>query len=175
MSIENIIYTEDQLETLNRLREKRERDILRKKEYDQNTAMRQLCEGDPVHVMYSGKSIPGVVVNVVYSGKISDYIIGFDVSTVYGIIYVQNDSFQDRPVTIRRRIVQVVTDVMIPDELKKISTPNLLRMLRSTYSDSHTRYSVEELKAELYHREHIPSKKEKRIFTELINSQKNDR
>jgi hypothetical protein len=114
--------------------------------------------GDPVFLTMKGKTISGYIVKKHKDGT-------YDVKTPYGIITTTKEY------SVRKRFVEDLSGVIVPEELKTYTTPDLLKLL-NWYRRGHTQVlndatiiSREQIKAELKTRPHIPTKKEKSIFS----------
>jgi hypothetical protein len=113
---------------------------------------------DPVFLTKDGKTISGYVVKKHKDGT-------YNVKTPYGIIQTSADY------RIRKRYVEDLSGVIIPDELKTFHTTYLLKLL-NWYRRGHTEVlkdgtilKREQIKAELKNRPHIPTKREKNTFS----------
>lgn len=156
------MYTEEEQKKIDDLRHQREVERLEsQKNLTQRTNLKKYLDvGDPVFVTIEGKTISGRI-----TCRHSDVL--FDVNTPYGVITKLNCYKSE----VRARFVQDLSHVIIPDELKTMTTHMLLNMLqghRSGYDYGSPQFSVEEIKAELRHRPHIPTKSEKKIFVKRI-------
>lgn len=157
------MYTPEQETKIEQLRLEREKSKLLKntkieleKLYEKNTGFNV---GDSVFVIIEGNTVSGYIVKRHNREE-------YDVNTPYGII---NNLFiwSDKKRQIRRRIIEDLSDVKIPDELKNIHTEKLIKILRSVNRGMHSIYTREQIKAELKNRPHIPHKREKKIFKKL--------
>jgi hypothetical protein len=149
-------------EKIESLRKERERERLEK--YKSTLWQTEFNErwklhvGDAVFLTTKGKTISGYVVTEHKDGT-------YNVKTPYGIITTTKEY------SIRKRYVEDLSDVIVPEELKTYTTPNLLKLLnwyRRGYTqvlNDATIISREQIKAELKTRPHIPTKKEKSIFS----------
>lgn len=158
------MYTPEQEEKLQKLREKRE--IERLQVYDQRKNEEEynkrwgLHVNDPVYVTIKGKTVCG------YITRVDGYI--YDVKTPYGVVEKLLRS------EIRKRVVENLDNVVVPEELKTFTTVKLLELLR-LYRVGYTHklsngivVTKEQLKAELKNRPHIPAKNEKKVYQERI-------
>jgi hypothetical protein len=152
------------------LREERENEERLKREMMKKVEqVRGLKENSPVFVTIDGKTVSGYIIK-----KVDDYV--YDIKTPYGVLEGVN-SFE-KGVEVRGRLVEKLDDVVIPEELKKCSTGELLRMLGFYRKGGHSDYwgtpqfSEREIKAELRNRPHIPTKREKKIFQRYKDKKK---
>lgn len=158
------MYTPEQEEKLQKLREKREIERLevynRRKNEDEHNKRWGLHVNDPVYVTIKGKTVCG------YITRVDGYI--YDVKTPYGVVEKLLRS------EIRKREVENLDDVVIPEELKTYTTVKLLELLkwrRMGYTHKLSNGVVvtrEQLKAELKTRPHISNKNEKKIYLKRI-------
>lgn len=180
MEAELLLYTEEQEEKIKRLREEAERERKNKpvnailanihRVYD------KLKEGDPVFVKFEGKKISGRIIKVrkekrtvKWSNKANrteEFTI-YDVKTPLGEITMP-DSFD----YIQLRHVEDLSNVEIPEELKKLNTHHLLAMLREERIWQDGKYSKQELKAELALRPHVRTKRELQKFNAFKKKRK---
>jgi hypothetical protein len=149
-------------EKIERLRKERETERLKKHqniewqtEYNLKWGLQT---GDPVFLTTKGKTISGYVVKKHKDGT-------YDVKTPYNIITTTKEY------SIRKRYVEDLSDVIVPEELKTYNTVYLLKLL-NWYRVGHTEVlndgtivSRKQIKAELKNRPHIPTKKERKIFS----------
>jgi hypothetical protein len=154
------MYTEEQLEHIEKLRTQRDKereDKVLDRERKQLWEDRKLKAGTPVFVTIEGKTISGYVV-----GANKDY--GYTVSTPHGTIEDVKSS------EVRRRVVQDLSNVEVPEELKSMSTKQLLSMLQGTRSGSwHTNHTPEQIKAELKNRPHVETKGERKVYKKRVS------
>lgn len=162
------MYTKEQEERISQLRAERENEKnkrIQEREREEAMKKRHLDVGSSVYVTIDGKTVSGYIVN-----KNDEW--RFDVKTPYGI--VRNvDVFKGE---IRGRLVQDLSQVEIPEEVKKCTTGRLLSLLnahRKPYGYWSTpEFTEEQIKAELKNRPHVPTKGEKRIYEKRIKNQK---
>jgi hypothetical protein len=157
--------TEEIEKKIERLRKEREDERLKKhKSLQWQTEFNLrwgLQIGDPVFLTMKGKTISGYVVKKHKDGN-------YDVKTPYGIITNTTEMH------VRKRFVEDLSNVIIPEELKTHTTQHLLKLL-NWYRVGHTEVlkdgtilSREHIKTELKNRPHIPTKKEKSFFQKQI-------
>lgn len=157
------MYTEEEQKKINELRLLREREIVEKNEYMVWLKNRKTLDvGDPVSITIDGKTISGRITKVYGNGV-------YDVNTPYGVI-TNHDKVTFE---IRYRPVQDLTNVVVPEELKTISTHKLLKLLQEHRSGNAEYYEAptwtkEQIKAELMYRPHVPTKGEKKLFLSRV-------
>ena len=183
MEAELLLYTEEQEEKIKRLREEaeREREDKRKtmewlKDKESNHILNKLKEDAPVFVKFEGKTISGRIIKVrkekrtvKWSNTVNrtkEFTV-YDVKTPLGVITVPL-SWEH----IQFRHVEDLSNVEIPDELKKLSTRHLLAMLRWERIWQDGKYSKQELKAELALRPHVRTKRELQKFNAFKKKRK---
>lgn len=168
MEAELLLYTEEQEEKIKRLRAEAERERENSRQRMKNTATRHLKESDPVFVTFDGKTISGHVFKVrtekrkvIWTNSLSvtrEFTV-YDVKTPLGEITV-NQSWE----FIRKRFVEDLSNVEIPEALKKVHTRELLAWRRPART-GHVPFTIEQIKAELALRPHIKTKGELKKFT----------
>lgn len=179
MEVETLLYTEEQEEKIQRLREEAERERESKKktmkwlkEPNFYGALSNLKEGDPIFVKFDGKEISGKIIKVRKEKrkvqwtntvtKTHEFTV-YDVMTPLGEVTVPQ-SWEH----IRLRYVEDLSHVEIPEELKIINTQLLLSYLKSArkYGEC-CGFSREQIKAELALRPHIKTKGEQKKFNKF--------
>lgn len=127
--------------------------------------------GDDCTICFDGITIVG---NVIAKRILSTYSTKYDVNTPLGVIKNFSNNYSEKR-SIRKRIRTDLSGIEIPEQLKTVYTQKLLRMLyiariEGSYkgfgeNDVIEKYSIDELKAELATRPHIPNKKEKKVIS----------
>lgn len=166
ITVEDLIYTPDQQERLEQLRQKNLVEIQIKESNLKSPSYAPLGVEDPVFIIINGVSFSGYIVKIITSRE--KYI----VSTPHGEMTVSREQ-------IKKRYVEDYSNVTIPEVLKKMRTKELLRQLSYTgeyrYDDNEywvKSYGQDELRAELANREHIPSKREIKTVKKYLASKK---
>jgi hypothetical protein len=166
---EEISFSPEQLQRLDKLREERERFVKWNKANDDRhyTRSPSLKNGDPVYVKLKDVRFTGTIENV--KGKNHGVI--YDVNTPYGILKGLN-YWQ----VFRRTLDESLKNVPVPEALSKLSAPHLVGLLKQTYKQSWDQnynstkgmawhqgewYSDYQIKAALIGKPHVPSKKER--------------
>ncbi len=128
----------------------------------------ELKVGDPCFVTIDGVTISGYIMEIDSRDKWNKL---YEIKTPNGRIV-------DIPArSVSRRFVKDYSNVVIPEALKSMSTPDLLALLRASrqyyeYDDYYKgSYTEDQIKAELSKRPHIPNKRE----TKMVNSRKKKR
>ncbi len=168
---EDLVFNKGEQQRLADLRVKRLREQLEKEdkakllEFNKDNTFKK---GDPIFVVLDGTEFSGFInsIEVNEEGQ-SEF---FTAATPHGVL--TDLSFKN----IKRRIVDDLTGVVVPEHFKKMTTKQLLRELQvarghSDYNDyahwfRHS-YDIRQLKAELATREHIPNKRENAKVREL--------
>jgi len=169
METEFKLYTSEQEEKIEKLRaESREERELKGKMFDSRDFLqsRELKEGDAVYLTLEGKTISGYIMKtkIVKFTRTETKSIVYNIKTPYGVI----KDIERK--CIRTRNVEDLSNVVLPPEIKQYSTVNLLKMLQmyrcgwDEYFNGKQIFTIEQIKAELRFRPHMPSKRERRIF-----------
>ncbi len=176
---EDFAFSSEQQEKIKNLRTKRTQEQFDKEE-DKKLAefnkKNRLKVGDPIYITKDGVTFIGFLKIIKEERYKSDV---FTASTPHGDIEGLNWR------NIQKRVIEPLQDVTIPDNLKAMSTKSLLRELRyarkltyNSYDDWYRgNYQINQLKAVLATREHVPSKKENKVVKALqktTNKRKND-
>ena len=125
--------------------------------------------GDPIFFSRDSVTIAGYITKV-YSGQLSVNNIAFGIIDLYEISTPMGRVEEISLMELTRRTIEDVTQVEIPEKMKAVSTPELLRMLQQhrsgyvPYYHTATEFTKEQIKAELSLRPHISNKKERKAF-----------
>jgi len=164
------IINEEQQQRLANLRLEREQEKFNKEEDAKLRAFNKennLKKGDSIFVVLEGIEFSGFISDIQKNEE--GFVEYFTAATSHGTL--SDLSYKN----IKRRDVEDLTGVVIPQEFKDKNTRQLLRELRiaqlliyDSYEDwFRASYKMKQLKAELATREHIPSKREKLRIKEL--------
>ena len=155
------MYTEEQLERIEKLRAQREQERKEKiidREFMQLLLDKKFKVGTPVFVTLEGKTVSGYIVGV------NNY--EYEVFTPHGTI--KNLKYTE----VRRRTVEDLCNVEVPEELKGMSTKQLLAMLQGTRSGNCIKYTSKQIKAELKNRPHVETKGERKVYEKRVGRNK---
>lgn len=163
-------YTPEQEEKIAMLRKEAEAERWRKSLH-KNEPRRyypSLQKGSDCTVTIGGMTIIGTVVDMRQTKSGTKV---YDISTPAGMIKDFTSSYLEKR-RIRLRIKKDLSRVVVPETLKKMSTPNLIRLLRSMSLDfyydyehyNRYAYTEDQVRAELATRPHIPNKRETQII-----------
>ena len=175
---EEIVFSPEQLQKLDSLREEREKFVRMNKARDDRDYSRSpsMKPGDPVYVKFTDVRFTGTIAGVNGSG----HQVKYDVHTPYGPLKDLN-YWQ----VLRRTLDESLKSVSVPEALAKLSASHLLGLLKQTYKHSWDQgksthgmawhqgewYADYQIKAALIGKPHVPSKKE-RLRVKEYNSRK---
>jgi len=161
---EDLAFTTEQQKKLEKLRDKRNLEIKGKQKFNSVTDKVKygFSVDDPVFVVMKGVSFTGYVEEVIDNRT-------FYVSTPHGRMKIETkyDTF------LKHRKVQDYSHIIIPESIQKMNTKQLLQALQNTrtwryHGEGYGYNEVNFIKAELAKREHVPSKKEKKVVQQFL-------
>jgi len=171
---EEIVFTPNQLDRINQLREERERNNIPAPKGEQKPK-NLLKRGDPVYVHLNDTKFTGKVEKVHGSGQ-NSWNYTYDISSPNGIL----KGLEYNQVT--KRNLPDLSSIVVPEELKDLSAGLLLKLLRSTYGWNYDNigpdpgagytwyqgksYSDMEIKAALVGKPHVGNKRERQRVKE---------
>jgi hypothetical protein len=160
------VYTSEQEEKIEKLREQNEAE--RRQKHTQMERMsnipayQPLKVSDPVFLRLESKTISGYIMEIDETDRWKKL---YTVKTPLGTVKnVPSNSIQ-------LRHVEDLSHIVIPDEIKEYTTAHLLQILqgyRKGWSHAYwgtLPFSREVVKAELRRRPHVPTKRERKIFS----------
>ncbi len=168
-------YTPEQEARIEELRKKEELERKQREAKKHDEQLREqisgLNVGTPVRLDYRSTSFVGYIVKI-HKGE-SRWKDTFDIISPHGLLEYIPKYSDGNDFKITKRTVQDMSGVVIPDELKDIHTKTLLKMLNHArmywwYNEEQIgpplKIGYDEIKAELANREHIPTRREKKVM-----------